>query len=504
MLTIDGSSLSLDDIVAIAQGSTPVALSADARTRVDRARAVVEAKAAGDEAVYGVNTGFGSFAEVRIDADALDALQVNLLRSHAAGVGPPLSEVCVRAMTLLRANVLARGHSGIRAGTIDALIALLNARVHPVVPSRGSVGASGDLAPLAHLSLVLIGEGDAMTGAGLVPGGKALAMAGLAPVRLGVKEGLALINGTQASVAVLALALHQALRLARAADVIAALSIDALRGSSRPFEARIHRARPHPGQAVSADNIARLLAASAINASHANCGRVQDAYSERCAAQVHGAVRDALDFARRIVETEANASTDNPMVFAETDEIVSGGNFHGAPVAIAADLVALVLTQLATISERRSERLVNPALSGLPPFLTERGGVESGLMLAHVTAAALASELKSIAHPASIDTIPTSGNKEDHVSMSMTAALKAERAIALVTDVLAIELLCAARAIDLLAPLTTSAALARVHRAVRIVVPARDGDHPPSPDIAALARFLAAGELDHASGLGVN
>ena len=504
MLTIDGSSLSLDDIVAVAQGSTPVALSAAARTRVDRARAVVEAKAAGEEAVYGVNTGFGSFAEVRIDADALDALQVNLLRSHAAGVGPPLSDACVRAMTLLRANVLARGHSGIRAGTIDALIALLNARVHPVVPSRGSVGASGDLAPLAHLSLVLIGEGDAMTGAGVVPGAKALAMAGLAPVRLGVKEGLALINGTQASVAVLALALHQAFRLARAADVIAALSIDALRGSSRPFEARIHQARPHPGQAVSADNIARLLAASAINASHANCGRVQDAYSERCAAQVHGAVRDALGFARRIVETEANASTDNPMVFAETDEIVSGGNFHGAPVAIAADLVALVLTQLATISERRSDRLVNPALSGLPPFLTEHGGVESGLMLAHVTAAALASELKTIAHPASIDTIPTSGNKEDHVSMSMTAALKAERAIALVTDVLAIELLCAARAIDLLAPLTTSAALARVHHAVRTVVPARDGDHPPSPDIAALARFLAAGELDHASGLDVN
>jgi histidine ammonia-lyase len=504
MMIIDGASLSLDDIVAVAYGTPHVTLSTDARTRVDRARAVVDAKAAGAEVVYGINTGFGSFAEVRIDADALDALQFNLLRSHAAGVGPALSEACVRAMMLLRANVLARGHSGIRATTIDALIALLNARVHPVVPSRGSVGASGDLAPLAHLSLVLIGEGEAITANALVPGAKALAMGGLTPVHLGAKEGLALINGTQASVAVLALALHQAFGLARAADVVAALSIDALRGSSRPFEARIHRARPHPGQAVSADNIARLLASSAINASHANCGRVQDAYSERCAAQVHGAVRDALGFARKVVETEANASTDNPMVFAETGEIVSGGNFHGAPVAIAADLVAIVLTQLATISERRSERLVNPALSGLPPFLTARGGVESGLMLAQVTAAALASEMKSLAHPASVDTIPTSGNKEDHVSMSMTAALKAERAVALVTDVLAIELLCAARAIDLLAPLTTSDPLARVHRAVRTVVPARDGDSPPAPDIAALARVVAAGELDHASGVDVN
>ena len=504
MLIIDGASLSLDDIVTVANGNDPVALSSDARVRIDRARAVVEAKAASDDAVYGVNTGFGSFAEVRIDADALDALQINLLRSHAAGVGPPLPVATVRAMMLLRANVLARGHSGIRAATIDALIALLNAQVHPVVPSRGSVGASGDLAPLAHLSLVLIGEGEAIVSREVRPGAHALASAGLQPVRLGPKEGLALINGTQASAAVLALALHRAQRLARAADVVAALSIDALRGSSRPFEARIHEARPHPGQAVSAANIARLLAASGINASHANCGRVQDAYSERCAAQVHGAVRDALAYARRIVDTEANASTDNPMVFADTGEIVSGGNFHGAPIGIAADLVAIVLTQLATISERRSERLVNPALSGLPPFLTSRGGIESGLMLAQVTAAALASEMKSLAHPASVDTIPTSGNKEDHVSMSMTAALKAEQAVVLATDVLAIELLCATRAIDLLAPLTTSAALSRVHRAVRTVVPAHDGDAPPSPDIAALARFISAGELDHASGLDVN
>jgi histidine ammonia-lyase len=504
MLLVDGRSLTLEAIVSVAQGTRDAALAPDARQRIERSRAVVDAKSAGPDAVYGINTGFGSFSEVRIDAEALDALQINLLRSHAAGVGPPLGEPSVRAMMLLRANVLARGHSGIRAATVDALLALLNARVHPVVPSRGSVGASGDLAPLAHLSLVLVGEGEASTPKGHLRGKDALRLAGLDPVRLGPKEGLALINGTQASVAVLALALDQALRLVRAADVVAALSIDALRGSSRPFEARIHEARPHPGQAVSAANIARLLEGSAINASHANCGRVQDAYSQRCAAQVHGAVRDALGFVRSVVDVEANSSTDNPMVFAETGEIVSGGNFHGAPLGIAADLLAIAAAQLATISERRADRLVNPALSGLPPFLTERGGIESGLMIAQVTAAALASEMKTLAHPASVDTIPTSGSKEDHVSMSMTAALKAERTLALAKNVIAIELLCAARAIDLLAPLTTSAPLVRVHRAVRAVAPARDGDHPPSPDIAAIARLIEAGELDHASGVDVN
>jgi len=337
MLIIDGASLSLDDIVTVANGNDPVALSSDARVRIDRARAVVDAKAASDDAVYGVNTGFGSFAEVRIDADALDALQINLLRSHAAGVGRPLPAATVRAMMLLRANVLARGHSGIRLATVDALLAMLNAHVHPVVPRRGSVGASGDLAPLAHLALVLIGEGAVLTPLGRVTGREGLQRAGLEPVALGPKEGLALINGTQASTAVLALALVDAWRLARAADVAAALSIDALRGSTVPFDSRIHAARPHAGQAVSAANIVRLMAGSAINASHADCGRVQDAYSERCAPQVHGAARDALAYATRAIEVEANASTDNPMVFAETGDIVSGGNFHGAPVAIAAD-----------------------------------------------------------------------------------------------------------------------------------------------------------------------
>jgi histidine ammonia-lyase len=504
MLQIDGRSLTLEAIAAVAGGLREVSLADDARARIEASRAVVDRKAAGTEAVYGVNTGFGSFADVRIDAESLDKLQVNLLRSHAAGVGAPLGEPVVRAMTLLRANVLARGHSGIRASTVDALLALIGAGVHPVVPSRGSVGASGDLAPLAHLALVLIGEGEALSGEGRVPGAEALAKAGLSPVVLGPKEGLALINGTQASTAVLALALVGAERLARAADLGAALSIDALRGSSKPFDPRIHAARPHAGQAVSADNLLRLMAGSAINASHSDCGRVQDAYSERCAAQVHGAARDALAFARRTVEIEANASTDNPMVFVEQDEIVSGGNFHGAPVAIAADLTAIAVAQFATISERRSERLVNPVLSGLPAFLTEHGGLESGLMLAQVTAAALTSELKSLAHPASVDSIPTSANKEDHVSMSMGAALKAADAVALATRVVAVELLTAARAIDLLAPLTTSTPLARVHASVRDIAPRRAGDHPPSRDIEAIAERIAAGGFDHASGISVN
>jgi histidine ammonia-lyase len=504
MVLLDGHSLALADVAAIADENHVVGLVTEARARVDAARALVDRKAAGDEAVYGINTGFGSFADVRIPHEALNTLQLNLLRSHAAGIGEPLSRRAVRAMMALRANVLACGYSGIRASTLDALIALLNAGVHPVVPSRGSVGASGDLAPLAHLSLVLVGEGEAIVDGLRVPGGAALRAAGLSPIALQPKEGLALINGTQPSAAVLALALFDAERLARTADIAAALSIDGLRGSTRPFDVRIHEARPFDGQRTSAANILRLLADSAINASHVNCGRVQDAYSMRCAAQVHGAARDALAFVHRTIEIEANAATDNPMVFVETGEILSGGNFHGAPVAVAADLLAIAVAQLATISERRSDRLVNPALSGLPAFLTRDGGLQSGLMMAQVTAAALTSELKVLGHPASVDTIPTSGNKEDHVSMSMAAALKAERALALARQVVAIELLCACQALDLLAPLTTSAPLARVHETIRARVPPLDRDRPPSPDIEAIDQLIGAGAIEHAAGVVVN
>jgi len=465
MVLLDGNTLTLEQLEAIAERDEPVALDPRAAAAVDASRAIVDRHAAGDAPVYGINTGFGALAEVKIPKDSLAALQRNLLRSHAAGVDAPLRVPDVRAMMALRANVLAKGYSGVSRATLDHLIAALNARVHPVVPSRGSVGASGDLAPLAHLSLVLIGEGRATVGddSHAVDGREALARAGLAPVHLGPKEGLALINGTQASAAIAALALLGAERLARAADITAALSIDGLRGSFHPFEARLHDPRPYPGQRASAANLLRLLQDSPINASHANCGRVQDAYSMRCAPQVHGAARDAFAYARRTLEIEANAATDNPMVFAASGDIVSGGNFHGAPVSLAADVVVLGLLQLATISERRSDRLVNPALSGLAAFLTRDSGLNSGYMLAQVTAAALVSELKTLAHPSSVDTIPTSANREDHVSMSMAAALKAERALELATRVVAIEVLLACQAIDLLAPLASSAALMRVH-----------------------------------------
>jgi histidine ammonia-lyase len=403
----------------------------------------------------------------------------------------------------LRANVLAKGFSGIRLETLELLLELLNHRVHPVVPSRGSVGASGDLAPLAHLALVLIGEGEAWHNGERESGAAALVRAGLKPAALAPKEGLALINGTQPSTALLGLALAGALRLARTADIAAALSIDGLQGSTKPFDRRIHDARGLIGQSTAAENLRNLLADSPINDAHANCGRVQDAYSMRCAAQVHGTARDAFGFAHRIFDAEANAATDNPMVFADTGEIVSGGNFHGAPVSVAADVLCLGLAQLTTISERRSDRLVNPSSSGLPAFLTRHGGLQSGLMMAQVTAAALTSELKTIAHPASVDTIPTSGNTEDHVSMSMASAIKASRALELARQVVAIELLCACQAIDLLAPLTSSAPLMRVHETIRTRVPTLERDRPPSLDIAQITAMIEDGDLERACALKV-
>ncbi len=505
MILLDGSSLSIEQLLAIADDGAAVGLSDVAARRIDAARRVVEHHAAGDAAVYGINTGFGALAETAIPRDALGALQLNLLRSHAAGVGEPLPPRAVRAAMALRANVLAKGFSGIRRSTLERLLNLLNARVHPVVPSRGSVGASGDLAPLAHLSLVLVGEGQATLGdeTAARPGAEALRAAGLEPIVLEAKEGLALINGTQPSTAVSALAAAGARRLARAADIAAALSIDALRGSTRPFDVRIHDARPYAGQRASAANIRALLAESAINKSHEHCGRVQDAYSLRCAAQVHGAAREALRFALDALTVEANAATDNPMVFPEEDDIISGGNFHGAPVAIAADLTAIALAHLSTISERRSDRLVNPVLSDLPPFLTRNSGIQSGYMLAQVTAAALVSEIKTLAHPASVDTIPTSANREDHVSMSMGASLKAQRALELATRVIAVELLCACQAIDLLAPLRTSRSLQNVHTAVRDIVPTLGDDRPPAPDIERISNMITDGSLESSCAMDV-
>jgi histidine ammonia-lyase len=501
-IEIDGSRLTLTDLEAVARESRPVSLAAAAREAVNRSRAVVDAAVASGAVVYGVTTGFGNFADVRIAPDRLRELQLNLVRSHAAGVGDRLDEPETRALMLLRANVLAKGYSGIRGETLALLLEMLNAGVHPAIPGQGSVGASGDLAPLAHLALALVGEGSCRYRGAERTSAAALSEAGLNPVALEAKEGIALINGTQLMTAVSGLALAEALRLARTADVAGALTVDALKGTDVAFDARIQEARPHPGQAAAARNLRRLMAGSAIRESHRDCGKVQDAYSLRCIPQVHGAARDALDYVRRTIEIELNAATDNPMVFSDTGELLSGGNFHGEPVAVAADVLAIAVSELGGISERRIERLVNPTLSDLPAFLVKEGGLQSGLMLAQVTAAALASENKSLSHPASVDSIPTSANKEDHVSMGVTAARKAARVVANTRRILAIEVLAACQALEFHRPLRSSDALEAVHRLLRARVPAYDRDRVLSPDIEAVAEMVRDGLLaDEAASL---
>jgi histidine ammonia-lyase len=496
---LDGASFTLDDLEAVARARRAVALAPAAREAVARARRVVDDAVARGEVVYGVTTGFGNFAEVVIPRDKLAELQQNLVRSHAAGVGEPLDEAETRALMVLRANVLAKGYSGVRPQTLDLLVAMLNAGIHPVIPSQGSVGASGDLAPLAHLALALIGEGECLGDGRRVPTADALQRAALSPVTLEAKEGLALINGTQLMSAVTGLALFEARRLARQADVIGAMTLDALMGTDVAFDPRIHAARPHAGQQASARNLRKLLAGSAIRESHRGCGRVQDAYSLRCIPQVHGAVRDALDFCATTVGIELNAATDNPMVFADTGELLSGGNFHGEPVAMAADVLSIAVAELGAISERRIERLVNPALSGLPAFLTDDGGLRSGFMIAHVTAAALASENKSLAHPASVDSIPTSANKEDHVSMGVTAARQAARAVANTRRILAVEALAACQALDFRKPLETAAPLQAAYRRVRQAVPRYDRDRAFAPEIEAAADLVRQATLEGAA-----
>ena len=493
-LSIDGTGLSLDGFESVARNGRGVVLAPAAREAVLAARRVVDEAVADGRVVYGVTTGFGNFADVRIPVEHLRELQLNLVRSHSAGVGEALGEPETRALMLLRANVLARGFSGVRLETLELLVAMLNRRVHPLVPSQGSVGASGDLAPLAHLALALVGEGECLFEGRRLASGAALHAAALAPVTLEPKEGLALINGTQLTTAVTGLALAEARRLAQSADVIGALTLDALEGTDVAFDERIHAARPHPGQVASARNLRRLLEGSALRASHRECGRVQDAYSLRCMPQVHGAVRDALDFVSRTVGLEMNAATDNPMVFAETGEILSGGNFHGQPVAIAADVLAIAVAELGAISERRTERLVNPALSGLPAFLARDGGLHSGLMMAHVTAAALASENKVLAHPASVDSIPTSAGKEDHVSMGAAASHKAARTVTNTGRVLAVELIAAAEALEFRRPLRSSPALEAVHDRLRRSVPAHERDRVLGPEIEGTAARLAGRE----------
>lgn len=515
-LELDGSSLSLAAVIEVARGGRPVTWSRAAQARVARSRRAVDGALAAGRPVYGITTGFGGLSQVAIPSDQLRQLQLNLILSHAAGVGPELPLDAVRAAILLRANALARGHSGVRPRLIEALLALLGRGVTPVVPSQGSLGASGDLAPLAHLALVLIGRGEAWHQGRRLPGAQALAEAGLEPLVLEAKEGLALVNGTPVMTGLAALALVDAWQVLDAANCAAALTMEALGGLRDALDPRLHQARGQPGQQRAAAGILALLDGSRLTPGP-GAARVQDAYSLRCAPQVHGAVGDALEYATGVVTRELNATTDNPLVFAPDDPpdrpgpgdeagpglVLSGGNFHGQPVAIAADLAAIALAALANISERRTERMVNPALSGLPAFLTRRGGLESGYMIAQYTAAALASENKVLASPASVDSIPSSANQEDHVSMGTIAARKLARVVEQTRQVVGIELLCGAQALELRleqqglapAPAGLGRGTSAVYRALRERVPPLDCDRELAPDFGAAAALIAAGGL---------
>ena len=498
---LDGRSLTVAEVVRVArQPGVAVTVDPTARAALLRSRQLVERAVATGQTMYGINTGFGKLANVRIASDQLDQLQVNLIRSHAAGVGAPLSVAVVRAVMLLRANVLVRPTSGVRPELVDALVAMLGAGVGPMVPEQGSVGASGDLAPLSHIALALMGEGEVLDGDRSAPAKSALADARLTPYRFAPKEGIAFINGTQAQTALLALLVHDARVLWRTATGAAAMSLEALRGTPAPLDPRIHAARPHRGQIEAADLMRTLLEASEIRESHREGDpRVQDAYSLRCAPQVLGAVRDAIRFAEETVEVELNASTDNPLVF-ENGDVISGGNFHGQPVAQALDLLAMTLTTLQAIAERRVERLVNPDLSqGLPAFLTSDPGLSSGFMMVQITAASLVAESRALAMPASIGSIPTDANQEDFVPMGMAAAWKAQRILLNAQRVVGAELLCAAQGLEFLKPLAPGRGVAELYRRLRGLSPAvlpLAADRPPAPDLERLARAVATGELD--------
>lgn len=505
-LHINGNDLTLGDVREVAHSRRPVLLLPDAREAVNRARAVVDALVANNKISYAITTGVGKLSDVHIVGEQIRELQVNLVRSHAVGVGEPLSIPDTRAMMLLRANSLSKGNSGVRAVTIDTICEMLNRGVTPMVPSQGSVGASGDLAPLAHLALALIGEGECFNDAekGVRTGSaEALKRAQIKPLVLEAKEAVSLINGTQAMLAIGTLMLLAAETLVDTADVIGAMACDALKGTNVAFDERIQNARPHAGQIRTAANLRRLLEHSEIRESHRECGRVQDAYSLRCIPQVHGAVRDTLAHCRMVFETETNSAVDNPLVFVKNPklidgegEVLSGGNFHGEPLAFALDFLAIALSALAGISERRLERMVNPALSeGLPPFLAPGAGMNSGFMMPQVTAAALVSENKVLAHPASVDSITTSGNKEDFVSMGMTAANKLKRVVENTRNTLAIEAMAAAQAIDFLAPLKTSKPLQQAHTAIRSVCATMHKDRAMYQDFARIAELIASGRI---------
>ena len=497
-MELSGQALSLSDVAKVAYSRERIQIAATARKRMAASRKVIEDIVVRDTVVYGVNTGFGKLADVRIPHKDIGALQLNLVRSHACGIGPPLSEPEVRAMMLLRANVLALGLSGIRPEVVQLLCEMLNHRVHPVVPEKGSVGASGDLAPLANLALSLIGEGEAFFNGKRMESCKALKHTKLKPVQLAAKEGLALLNGTQAMHAVGGLSILRAKRLANLADVAGAMTLEGLRDTPAAFDARLQDARPHAGQKNAAAHLRSLLKKSEIRESHRkNDPRVQDAYSIRCMPQVHGAVRDVLAHCEKILSIESASATDNPLVFAEAGDVISGGNFHGAPLALAFDYAAIALTDLMNIGERRIDRLTNPDKSeGLPPFLARKPGVESGFMVAQVAAASLVNEARVLAHPASVDNITTSGGKEDHVSMGMTSALKLRSIVDLAENLFAIELLASAEALEHRRPLRAGKGVEQAFELVRQVAPALKNDRPLSGDIARVADQIRSGRFD--------
>jgi histidine ammonia-lyase len=502
-LLLDGQSLTLAQIEAVALHAQPVALAPQANHRIAQSRSLIESILAAGQTVYGVNTGFGKLSDVRIPDGSLAQLQTNLVRSHAGGVGQPLSEPESRAMLLLRANVLAKGFSGCRVELVELLLVLLNASVHPVIPEKGSVGASGDLAPLAHLALVVIGEGEAFYRGERIPGSEALKRAGLKPLALAAKEGLALLNGTQAMTAVGALAVARAIRLARLADGSGAMALEALMGTPAAFDPRIHDARPHSGQKAAAAHLLQLLHGSEIREAHReHDSRVQDAYCLRCMPQVHGAVRGALEHVRSILEIESGSATDNPLVFPGPDgstegSVLSGGNFHGAPLAYAFDYAAIALTDLASITERRIDRLLNPDINeGLPAFLSPDPGLSSGFMMAQIVAAALINECQVLAHPSSTGSIPTSGGKEDHVSMGMTGALKLRQIVEHAERIVAIELMCAAQGLEHRRPLMSGREVEGIYKSIRATIPRLEQDRVLATDIDALAAAVRAGAFN--------
>ena len=495
VVEVDGESLTIEDVILVARQNEQVGLAESARKKIYKSRNVVESAISAGRTIYGVNTGFGSLANVSISADDVAKLQVNIIRSHSAGVGPPFSKEVVRAIMLLRANALAKGYSGVRIEIIETLLQMLNRGVIPVVPQQGSVGASGDLAPLAHMVLVMMGEGTAYYGDDKGDGKTALMVAGIDPITLQAKEGVALINGTQPMTAVGLLAIHDAMTLVHDASIAAAMSLEALKGTRVAFDARIHAIRAHEGQQDVAKALRAILKDSEINQSHADCGKVQDAYSLRCIPQILGASLDTIRYVRSVLETEINSATDNPLVFPEGGDILSGGNFHGQPIALVMDFLTIALSEIGNVSERRINRLVDPALSDLPPFLTKESGLESGMMIAQYTAAALASENKSLSHPASVDSIPTSAGQEDHVSMGTIAARKAMMVLENVRNIIAIEYMCAAQGLDLLSPLKPSDSLARGHAAIRERVPVLEGDRELGSDIMQIRELMNSGDI---------